>query len=345
MVEGVRRGQPSLLHRRGREARPPDDVAGCVDVLDARAEVGAHRDVAARVGGEARLLEVEIGGLPLPPGRVEHDLGWDALPALEARHRRPLVALDRRHCLAEPEDDPHVAQVVLEPFGDLRVDEVEEPRALLDDGYLQAERREHRRVLDADDAGTDDEHRRRDVVEEEQTVGVEDRLVVELDGARAVRARSRGDDDLLGAQPPVLGAAAQDDGVRVDEAGGAGDDVNAIPRELVADDVDLALDDLPRPQRKILDRDLLLDAVALAVHGALTEPGEVHDRFAESLRRDRPAIDRDAPELATLDDGDAPAELGRLDGRLLASGPRADDQELVVEAVVHGSKLLRAGKD
>src|SRR5438093_1983240 len=134
----------------------------------------------------------------------------------------------------------------------------------------------------------------------------------------------------------MLLAARDRDRMRVDEARDPGENMDVVPRQLVADDVDLALDHLTRAHGQVLDGDLILDAVAVAVDGALAEPGQVDDRLAESLGRDRSAIDRNAAKLAPFHDRRAPSKLGRLDRRLLPRGAGADDQKFVVEAVVHG---------
>ena len=70
--------------------------------------------------------------------------------------------------------------------------------ALFDDGDLGAEGGEHRRVLDADHPGADDDHRRRDELQVEDPVGVQHPLFVELDAGRTRRCRAGGDDDVLG---------------------------------------------------------------------------------------------------------------------------------------------------
>ena len=61
--------------------------------------------------------------------------------------------------LAEAELDVPLAHLVNQLVDDLGVDELERPVALVDDRDFHAERREHRRVLDADHAGADDGER------------------------------------------------------------------------------------------------------------------------------------------------------------------------------------------
>src|SRR5439155_22614333 len=103
----------------------------------------------------------------------------------------------------------------------------------------------------------------------------------------------------------------------------------------------LLLDHVSRPRREVRDRDLVLEAVVLPVDRALPDPGQVDDRLADRLRRDRPDVDAvPADDLAALDERDLLPELGRLDRSLLPSGPAADHEELVVEA--HPVALARS---
>ena len=148
------------------------------------------------------------------------------------------------------------------------------------------------------------------------------------------RLRSGRDDDGVGGQP-ALGAVACGDGdrVRVGEARSADDERHAIAPQLVADDLPLALDDLPHPDRDVVDRDVVLQPVVLPVDRALVEAGEVEDRLADRLRRDRSGVDARAADLAVpLDERDAVAELRGLDRRLLPRGTGAEDDELEVGA-------------
>ena len=74
-----------------------------------RAVVGADLDPSAVVGLEPGVLEREVFRLPLSSRGVEDDLGRDPLPARKDGQRSVLLLVDRRHLLAEPEDDPEVA--------------------------------------------------------------------------------------------------------------------------------------------------------------------------------------------------------------------------------------------
>ena len=61
--------------------------------------------------------------------------------------------------------------------------------AAFDQRHLDAQRRHHAGILDADDAAADDDHRLGQLLELQQRVGGEDRLVIERDVSPAVAGR------------------------------------------------------------------------------------------------------------------------------------------------------------
>ena len=112
---------------------------------------------------------------------------------------------------------------------------------------------------------------------------------------------------------------------------------DAVAAELLAHHLRLGADDARRAVHQELDR-LALAALRVERVGHVERaPRElVEHRDAQRLGGDRAGVDRDAAEpLAALDDGDALAELGGLDGRLLAARAGADDEEVQV----HGASL------
>ena len=105
--------------------------------------------------------------------------------------------------LPEPESHRQAAKVELQRFHDLLVTKLEHPVALFDHRYFGAEGGKNRGVLDADDAGPDDDERPGDLAEPQDAVGVEDVHVVECHSRWPGRPRARGDDHVVGAEPPV----------------------------------------------------------------------------------------------------------------------------------------------
>src|SRR5262249_40129832 len=98
-----------------------------------------------------------------------------------------------------------------------------------------------------------------------------------------------------------------------------------------ADELELVADDLLADEDQVGDRDVALDPIALAEQPAIAGAGEVQDRLAEGLGRDRARIDRRAAQDGTLlDDDRLLAELRRLDGRLLTRRARADHRAIEV---------------
>ena len=80
--------------------------------------------------------------------------------------RRGGPSLTSSFCDGLAEAELHVAlsHLVNQLVDDLGVDELERSVALVDDRHLDAERREHRRVFDADDAGADHGERSREAL-------------------------------------------------------------------------------------------------------------------------------------------------------------------------------------
>ena len=240
------------------------------------------------------------------------------------------MGLDRRHGLAEPERHREVAQVVLERLDDLEIAELQHPLALLDDRHLRAQRGEHRGVLDADHAGARHQHRPRDPLQVQDAVGIDDRPVVEGHAGGPGRLGAGRDHEVLGADlaQPVV-AVVDLYAVRAGESPGAGEDRDAVPGQLAADDIALPADHVLGPGGQVGDGDLVLEPVGLPVHLPLVEAGQVEHRLAEGLGRDRAGVQAHPAEHARpLDDGDLAIQLGRGDRSLLAAGPGSDNDEV-----------------
>jgi len=125
--------------------------------------------------------------------------------------------------------------------------------------------------------------------------------------------------------------------MRVLKAGLAGDDLDLVAAHVLADDLHLGADDLLAARDQVLDGDLGPPASApafaraVAVKSALLDAGQVQHGLPQRLAGDGPGVGADAAEDAVaLDEGDALAELGRLDRGLLPRRPAADDEHIDV---------------
>ncbi len=231
--------------------------------------------------------------------------------------------------------------MILERLDDLFVAELEHAITPLDDRDFAAEGREDRRVLDADDPGTDDDERRGDAVESQDPVGVDDALAVERDVRRACGARPRGDHDVTRGDPQLAAAVIDRERVLVDEARRAVEQLDAIPGELVLHDLVLAGHDLRGSPGEVVHRDVALDAVALPVDFALRQPRQIEDRLAQRLRRNGARVDAYAPDHGgPLHDGGPLPELRGCDGGLLTAWAASDDEQIVVEHARHLGRHL-----
>ena len=197
---------------------------------------------------------------------------------------------------------------------------------------LVPERRGHRGVLQADHARADDDGVPVQAIDPCDLVGVEDRL-----------RPSRGTFGLCAGRDPqpirMKSAARRRGSLRAPSTSSVcGSAKRAVPSRISiplrfncarTTSPCLLLDGLDA-EAEVRDRELFLDDVVAAVEGAMPEPGEVEDPFAERLGRDRPALERDTAQRRGDPRRPPLADLGRRDRGLLAGRPRADDREVVL---------------
>src|SRR6185437_2546434 len=314
-----------------------------VDVRHFGAEELVHHDPAALVGGQAGRVQVQIVACALTAGRIHDGVGEDLLTAVQDGDGTFGPGLHRGHGLTEPEGDRQVAQVVLERLDDLNIAELQHPVPLLDHGDLGAQGGEHGRVLDADHAGARDDHGPRHLLQVDDPVRVDHRTLVKVHAGGPGGAGTGGDHDLLRCGPARPAVAVVDlHRVRVDEVPGAGQVHDPVSGQLAAHHVDLAAHHVLGSCRQVRDGDLVLDPVALAVHLPLVKPGEVEDRLAQRLGRDRAGVQaHPADHVLALDDADPAAQLGRCDRGLLPARSRADHQYI---EVVHIPSVTTTGR-
>ena len=331
--------EPALVHRRGGQGWEADDVADGIDVIDLGLEVVVDEYPAPVVGLEACVGQIEVVGLALPPRGVHHGFGGDLFAAGQRRDGARGPDVDRGDFFAEPERDREVAQVEFQRLDDLGIAELEHVGAFLHHRDLGAQGREHRGVLDTDHPGPDHHHRGRQDLQIEDSVGVEDSFLVELDSGRAGGFGAGGDDDVLRCDGRAFPAVRFLDQhrVRVQKPAVTLDQVDAVADQLGAHDVDFLADDVRGAGQQVRRGDLVLDAVARAVQFTLVHPRQVDDGLAQGLRRDGAGVDADAAQHPpAFDHGHRLAELGGGDGGLLAARSRTDHDEVVLQHRSHG---------
>eukprot|EP00913_Durusdinium_trenchii_P023283 g21861.t1 len=296
---------------------------------------------------EAIDATVELFGFTNPADAEQHALGDQPFSAFEMNHgglRNGAFHAD--HVFTEPEHDPLRPGVVQQRVDDFAVAEFEQSFAAVDDRDVHTEGREHDRVLDADHAAADDNHRSRDALQIEKVVGIENRFAVEGNVIGPRRFRPRRDQNLVSGDGDVSVASADFHIVRADEPGVARVNVDAVTLELIADDIDFDLRDVRDLPPEVVHRDATLFAVPVAVNIALPVTRQMHDRFTHGLRGNRAAVQADAPHRAflPLDDGDPLPELRGGNRPLLPGRTTPDNHKIVVRCRSLHNRAIFAGR-
>src|SRR4029077_8325382 len=229
------------------------------------------------------------------------------------------------------ECDADVCHVPLQGVDNLSVDKFKQARSLVDQHDLHAYHGQDRCVLCADHAAADNDYRGRKAFERDETVGIDDRVIIEWNISRSGRHGPYCDDDHAGIMLGRHAALLNEEPVRINEAGFSMDQVDAVTRHLVLHNLNFVLDDVVGAKREIFDRDRLFQTIAGSVQVALAEPREIEDRLAEGFAGDGAGVGGDTADgCFALDDADGFAELGGLDRCFLAGGPTSYDKEIVL---------------
>ena len=245
--------------------------------------------------------------------------------------------LDARDLLAEAEGHVLAAQDVLQRLADLAVEERQHPRArsttvtFVPSGRTSTRtpRRSRRRRRRSSCAAP--------LVEVQEAVGVDDRRVVEGDVGRPRRWVPTAI-TMLSAVNSLLVVLVARSATVCSSTNEPSPNSRPTPLRRNCSRTTAVSAPTTRAVRSIRYSTPPLAALGVQRVGHVERPpGElVEHRLAQRLGRDRAGVDRDAAEpLPALDDRHALAELGGLDGRPLAAGPRADDEEIQV----HGASL------
>ena len=160
LVECVISRQPALIHRGGRQGGKTNHITDAEDVFDLVRKCSST-SMRPRSSTARPALSRSSPRCGPAAGRVHDGLGCDLFSAGQPGQGAGRTHLDTAHHLAETERHGEVAQMKPKRLDDFGVTEVQHRVALFHHRYLGAKRGEDRGVLDADHAGPDHDHRRR----------------------------------------------------------------------------------------------------------------------------------------------------------------------------------------
>ena len=341
LAEHVQGRQTPLLAGGRRQRRVADDIARRIDVRHRRLEMGVGLDAAAIVCRQSDHLETETLGATHTTGRDEHHLGDQELAALQLQQRLlPIPASDLQALepVATPEGDIHLTQLVDELINDLMVEELQGSRALVHDGHLQSQGREHGGVLDANDTGTHDHHRSRQALEIQQAVGGDCDFPVQGDPTRLGWPSTHTDEKLLRLQRLISVEPADHQFVGSNKTRRPLEHFNVIAGQRVVDHLGLTAHHPGHLAHQALHGGSYGTSMGSARFGVVLHV-ETPDRLPEGLRRNGARLDAHAPDTGLLfHNRYAFAQLGRLDRSSLTCGTTADTNEI---KLVHEEKWRR----
>ena len=303
-------------------------VAGRPHALRRRAQVLIHRD-------ETAIGQLNPGLVQADAIRVGHAtrghqdrLGGHRRAVGQRQRRRVALARGR---LGTAAHNPHAGgrEASLDDAGGVLVLARQHVIARRDERDVHAERRHHRRELDADVAGADDRQGRGEFLQAQDLL-VRPRARLPQAGNRGTRrTRPQVDEDALAADR-ALAAVLKNDSHRAlaCEAGLAADEVQARGREHLlvrahhgADDALLVGTELGQVHARALGTD---DAERLV----RARIAQATSRVNQGLRGDAGHVNAGAADEATLHHGDLPAGLRALHRQGLAGLAAANDQQV-----------------
>src|SRR5580704_14107511 len=120
--------------------------------------------------------------------------------------------------------------------------------------------------------------------------------------------------------------------VRFEKARARIDQFDAVAQELMTQHIDFVTHHRIHPNEKVLQGNLFLHTVGIAIDGVLAIAREVHDRFAHGLAGNSADVNADtADHRPAFHHDDAFTELGTLDSSMMSCRPRADYREIEIE--------------
>src|SRR5688572_29890697 len=245
-------GETSLLHGSGSKGGEPDHITYRIDIGSVCLILCIHFQESALICLQTRRLDIEGTCRAGPPDAVERHLSNDLFAADEVDLHAVAVfvgnGFDTVHLFSEAQDGALLVKVVGERVDDFRVDEGEQAAALVDDGHAHPKGGKDAGIFQTDHARAYNRQRARQVVELEQIVADKDPFPIKRDVVAFCGACSRGNDHVC--RTDVAPAASihilQSDSIRIDERGFPRDKFDAVALELMADNIELMLDDMVR---------------------------------------------------------------------------------------------------
>lgn len=320
-----------------------DDITSSVDGRDVGAEVVIDLNASSLVNSNAKLLEAETLGVRAASSGHKHNVGLDGLGVTTLAglhgHLDAVVShLSASHLGLELEVDALLLEGALEGLNELSVHAGAEGVHELNNGDLRSEAGPNRGHFETNDTTTNDDHLLGDGLKLEAASGVNDALLLVVHRAGGERGglRSGGDDNVLGLDG-LVAAVSECDGdlVGADDltpalnVGGLvllEETLNTAGETL--NDITLLLHESVEADGDILDGDTVLGEVVLG-HVVVVRGLE------KSLGGNAAHVQAGATELsAALNTGGLEAELGSLDGAVVATGTTADEDH--IEFLIRG---------
>ena len=331
-VKHVAGGDAALFHAGRRERGEADDITGGEDAAAAGAVARVDLDVGAFVGLDADVFQPNVSGIAVATERPQHAVALDGRSIGHGRASASVCeALDLGNALAETQLDADLVHAVQKNRANFLVEKSQQCVARFDERDINSELAEDARVLAADHARADDDQRMGHGVELEDSVGVDDGGMAEIDMFPPGRRRSRCDEDVFGGEQQrraiVVGHA---NGVSVDDLAAAVDDLNARAFEAILNMVGLLKLRQRSPRHESLHGEAFGNAAFTAGDWPATKGARDQSRFAQHLRGDGAGVDHCAAGPRRHFDDRAPATILRGNNRRsFACGARSDGNEVI----------------
>ena len=151
-TEGTTDRHSRLLHRGRCERGEPDDIPGRIDARRGGPELVIDHDVASLIGLDPDLLEVQMRGVPAPPRRDQHLLAFQhGARSQAARQASTGLAAHLLGAIVQVRYHPKMRHRSQQSIPHLVIQERQQGRSAFYQVYLDAQGREHGRVLATDD--------------------------------------------------------------------------------------------------------------------------------------------------------------------------------------------------